>query len=1655
MSNSYRVRTEVGVDKSINILLDQDFEFLEILSLKLLQSQIYTRQCSDYGVVVGRVVTNGGFGIPNAKVSIFIPLTSEDENNPIISELYPYKSLTDTNEDGYRYNLLPYTKSYSEHVPTGTFFSREDVLTNPAIIEVFDKYYRYTARTNDSGDFMIFGVPVGSQTIHMDVDLSDIGEFSLSPQDLIRIGKANSGQVGGTKFKSSTNLGSLPQIVSINRVIQVEPLWGQPEVCNLGITRTDFDLTEEFNITISPTAIFMGSIFSDLETLSLRKNCKPKFKQGELCNLVTGPGQILSIRQTIFNDNQGRPILENFELENGGQAIDEDGTWVIDVPMNMDYVITNEFGERVLSDDPKKGIPTTAKYRFKVKWNQSPSLSENIKRGYFLVPNIREYGWDSTGGSYDPILRLKSYSFSLDWNDYADINSSINCDDTFYPMVYNKVYTVSQLIDRFRGGSLPNRTVTVKNILDDKCESETNKFPTNDSVYRSDIIFLLFSLLMLVFRILAVPLLVIIHVVFFIVDLIKNFGNILGAAFILIAGYLIVASISIFAQVVIPPFGVNLPALAEAAQVVLQSVAFASLGVAMFKIKKKLDEVGIKKINLPLMMYDQCEFCDLEEPPQTDVPNITPSSDLVPTGFPGDLDTTLLKITDFSLGEFVSSPDLNLQHVNNLLSGYQISSPPSCVTRVPDIFLGSVSTNDYYYFTSSLTLAERINLFNTKSKYFENSPSNPGGGVNQIKVRIEPTLNPDPNDYHTDNIISLMMDETSLGEITPGMILSFQDPSKSQDKNLTGSTYNQYSNNAVTGTSLNNTSITINYTKPNGLNSSVVYQIPTPNPNDTNFSKYPSDIEYYQVITAMTYSNYISQCSSSLDNSLSDRFLNNAMWINRIQKDTNPPDNNCATNSYSVTPINYLNDYQSQVIVFLVRGVDPYSSRVNIEYDLSKIFGYSTFGTTKVSGNYKLNIPINGGFKNISHDISNNTDVDTYSNMTLYYDSFNYQPSTFIPFNSNLPKYYSSLDNKNSLYTPSCSCLVSVSTGSETSPQGLRVNINNHFTREWNDVEVLSASSSCEYYKFEFNDIVYTPNQNRGYYINEVVEGGSLMMMDATIPYPPSPLNPVVYDGYMSPIYDTTINMSFNGGISGRQIIMRSDRLPTSTGVLDNCDNSFLLQQNNKFTFYEISDSGYIKDQSTPQMPSMSVGPPDGDTTDSINNEVVQSLNDCSKSVPLKCYEYVNGEFVVRHGDCEKYDGEVIFRNGNYLLVTKPFISLVNDIRLVTEWTSRINITFGACRNIFSHIFTNNWVNGSLYAFSFKNERFFDENNQPYSDYCDNVIYYNQQDRNFYYRSSPYYSGSSEQYFVGESSINGGNDRNLKYPTTLMDLGPRSNFLQEIVFSDEYDGYVINKMGTTTFGDVSDIMNIFVLSRLANTSIISQMIGGANILRFFSRDNKSVDADYAQMISINSELGVNEFDSSNYPSNPTGQDPVYFNNGNSSEGIFGIFFSSDTTTRDFLSPKRDIIDPDTTISDSCGFNYLPNFSQEVPFYQWEIKKNPDYDSIFGSQKNEWYTNKISYKFLSNKYQSMDRLNIMSRYFRGSGSLSQYYKGYIYSVDPSTGQLNPNANSQSGNDPLPRVISVGAPYHFYFGLKKGRSAFDKFYRKWINSDIIID
>ena len=76
---------------------------------------------------------------------------------------------------------------------------------------------------------------------------------------------------------------------------------------------------------------------------------------------------------------------------------------------------------------------------------------------------------------------------------------------------------------------------------------------------------------------------------------------------------------------------------------------------------------------------------------------------------------------------------------------------------------------DEYVFSSSLTLSNRLNLFNTKAKYF-NPTVTPGGGVNQIKVTFDVNLNPSGSTWHLDNVICVPVDPNFIDRYEVGGI---------------------------------------------------------------------------------------------------------------------------------------------------------------------------------------------------------------------------------------------------------------------------------------------------------------------------------------------------------------------------------------------------------------------------------------------------------------------------------------------------------------------------------------------------------------------------------------------------------------------------------------------------------------------------------------------------------------------------------------------------------------------------------------------------------------------------------------------------------------------------------------------------------------------
>jgi len=526
MIQKHRINTEIGNDKTISVEINQKFDLLEILSLKFTQQEAYTSLCADYGVVCGRIIVNNGFGIPNARVSVFVPIKDQDTLDPVISALYPYQTSEDSNADGYRYNLLPARKQHGGHVPTGTFFDQEDILSREEVLEVFDSYYRYTVKTNSAGDFMIWGVPLGEQVLHVDVDLSDMGCFSLRPYDFIRQGRSENIFDRFYNFKNDSDLDGLPQIVSFDKTIEVAPFWGNMDLCQIGINRCDFDLSN-YGIKVDPVSLVLVSSVTDNNGDAVKRSGVIRRKTGYKCNLETSEGKIEGVRYTgnkvISSD--GVTIVPELEYFTPGM-IDEDGAAMAVIQMNMDYTYTNEFGEQEISNDPNKGIATTTVARFRMSLNGSNNTAtKGTHSAHYLVPNIREFnkysgggngGNGSISGEYSEAM-ISSYCFSNVFEDYyktplpagltleplttlerehkKELMLGVNNDDIpedyFYKFIYGKVYTPTSFqgshyevsaAESFFGLSRRDAFLGIKEIRpnsEDDCSGNANYIPTN------------------------------------------------------------------------------------------------------------------------------------------------------------------------------------------------------------------------------------------------------------------------------------------------------------------------------------------------------------------------------------------------------------------------------------------------------------------------------------------------------------------------------------------------------------------------------------------------------------------------------------------------------------------------------------------------------------------------------------------------------------------------------------------------------------------------------------------------------------------------------------------------------------------------------------------------------------------------------------------------------------------------------------------------------------------------------------------------------------------------------------------------------------------------------------------------------------------------
>lgn len=482
-------------DERILVSLEDEFDNLEILSLKISSSDAYRKTTSDFGAIVGRVQTTNGYGLQNAKVSIFVPIDPDDKERPEIMELYPFETVNDQFPNGVRYNLLPRVRNQNpSHRAVGNLPTINDLTHYPQYMEIMEKYYKYTTVTNDSGDYMIFGVPIGSHNIMMDFDLFDTKSFEVTANDLVEttteygnikdLRDATSAtdnndpnKVPNFIYKGSdsfdvevkTDINQMPNIFNEIKQVNVASFWGDDSEQDVGITRCDFKI----NYKYTPTAIFFGWLSTIAGGFTVKKNYeffKPKNPNqteralelvGFDSNISQQTGDIWPLQEMMVVIYRLDDKLTPGSRVRVGAFKAEKGTGVfrISLPMYMEYYKLNQFGDLVPTDDVDNGIPTKGYYAFEL-YDIVEAWQTRTPWGYYpltLTPGIRvpssvngetlTGGWEGTQTGlfeYDIINRKrKFYTIKTKYNKHKESNVTIPGDYVAYLPQINQFKDIS------------------------------------------------------------------------------------------------------------------------------------------------------------------------------------------------------------------------------------------------------------------------------------------------------------------------------------------------------------------------------------------------------------------------------------------------------------------------------------------------------------------------------------------------------------------------------------------------------------------------------------------------------------------------------------------------------------------------------------------------------------------------------------------------------------------------------------------------------------------------------------------------------------------------------------------------------------------------------------------------------------------------------------------------------------------------------------------------------------------------------------------------------------------------------------------------------------------------------------------------------------
>jgi hypothetical protein len=210
------------------------------------------------------------------------------------------------------------------------------------------------------------------------------------------------------------------------------------------------------------------------------------------------------------------------------------------------------------------------------------------------------------------------------------------------------------------------------------------------------------------------------------------------------------------------------------------------------------------------------------------------------------------------------------------------------------------------------------------------------------------------------------------------------------------------------------------------------------------------------------------------------------------------------------------------------------------------------------------------------------------------------------------------------------------------------------------------------------------------------------------------------------------------------------------------------------------------------------------------------------------------------------------FANGVFYIVpgTQTSARLTGVLK---EYYRRKRVGKMFCGGIVNYSFIDNWLSGSLYFFQFKAKKV-SRGVENLIKYCRDVVRFVNSQQRFYYRSA---------YTTNGTTFSRLNNKTLGRPTTIVDLGPRDEFIKEICIDKNLDPNcsVARSIGPTSFKGFGELMGLAINYRMDISNATFGLDNFFDNTGFTGQSfNNVFDGDLLQLISINSEAGIEEFD---------------------------------------------------------------------------------------------------------------------------------------------------------------------------------------------------